>query len=113
MRIVAAASAGYAAAGYFTIIDGIVIPAWFLAPLRDAGYSVAYVVLRAPLAICAERVQNREGESLSDAKVIEQLWRSFVDLGSLERNVLDVGDRDPEEAADLLSLRLADGMLTV
>jgi len=30
MRIVAAAAAGYADAGYFTIVDGIVSPRWFL-----------------------------------------------------------------------------------
>jgi hypothetical protein len=30
MRIVAQAAAGYADAGYFTIIDGIVLPSWFL-----------------------------------------------------------------------------------
>jgi predicted kinase len=88
MQIVAGAAAGYAAAGYFTIIDGIVIPAWFLGPLRDAlhraGCSVAYAVLRAPLSICMERVQHREGEPLADPNVIEQLWQSFADLGSLE-----------------------------
>jgi hypothetical protein len=35
MDIVANAAAGYAAAGYRTILDGIVIPGWFLEPLRD------------------------------------------------------------------------------
>lgn len=66
MQIVAEAAAGYAAAGYFTIVDGIVIPRWFLAPLRDAlyeaGHDVAYAVLRAPLEVCRARVQGREGE---------------------------------------------------
>jgi adenylylsulfate kinase-like enzyme len=36
MRIVGDAAAGYAAAGYFTIVDGIISPRWFMAPLRDA-----------------------------------------------------------------------------
>jgi adenylylsulfate kinase-like enzyme len=36
MRIVAGAAAGYASAGYFTIVDGIVLPRFFLEPLRDA-----------------------------------------------------------------------------
>ena len=117
MRIVAGAAGGYAAAGYFTIVDGIVIPAWFLEPLRDAlssaGYPVAYAVLRASLSTCMERMQRREGEPPIESDAIEQLWRSFADLGSLERNVIDVEGRDPEEAADLLSRALADGRLAV
>jgi hypothetical protein len=35
MRIVAQAAAGYADAGYFTIVDGIVIPGWFFELLRE------------------------------------------------------------------------------
>ena len=59
MSIVAGAASGYAAGGYFTIVEGIILPGWFLAPLRDelqaAGHEVAYAVLRAPLATCRER----------------------------------------------------------
>ncbi len=117
MQVVASAASGYAAAGYFTIVDGIVIPAWFLEPLRSAlnaaGYPVAYAVLRAPLPVCMERVQAREGAPPIDSGAIEQLWRSFEDLGGLERNVIDVDGRDPKEAANLLSRRLADGLLAV
>ncbi len=117
MRAVASAVSNYAAAGYLTIVDGIVIPAWFLKPLRDAlkkaGYAAAYAVLRAPLSVCMERVQSREGEPPIDAGAIEQLWRSFEDLGEFERNAIDVGGRDPEEAADLLSQQLDDGLLAI
>lgn len=114
MRIVAKAAAGYATAGYFTIVEGIVIPGWFFEPLRDAlreaGHAVAFAVLRAPLAVCAARVQGREGEALpTDA--IEQLWQSFADLGDLEPNALDLGERKADEAAELLARRLADGLL--
>src|SRR4051812_977525 len=53
MRIVAEAAIGYAADGYFTIVDGILIPGWFLEPLHDAlldrGQQVECVVLRAGL----------------------------------------------------------------
>jgi tRNA uridine 5-carbamoylmethylation protein Kti12 len=117
-QIVADAAAGYAKAGYLTIVDGIVIPAWFLWPLRDAlhetGRSVAYAVLRAPLQVCAARLQDREGIPLGgDPDVIEQLWQSFADLGELERNAVDVEGRSPEEVADLLSQRLADGSLAI
>ena len=117
MRIVAHAAADYAAAGYFTIVDGIVIPDWFLQPLCDAlhgaGHSVAYAVLRAPLSTCTARVQSREGIPLADANVIERIWQSFADLGKLERNALEVGDKTPDGAADLLARQLAEGVLAV
>lgn len=117
MRIVAQAAAGYAAAGYFTIIDGIVIPRWFFKPLRDAlhdaGHRVAYAVLRAPLSVCVARVQDRDWDSLSDPKVIEQLWRAFADLGDLEGNAFDVSDWSPAEVADNLAKQMTDGLLAV
>lgn len=115
MRIVARAAAGYASAGYLTIVDGIVLPEWFFEPLRDAlreaGHAVAYAVLRAPLEVCLARVQSREGAPPVDTGAIEQLWRGFADLGDLERNALEVEGRDPEEVTELLALRLSDGTL--
>jgi tRNA uridine 5-carbamoylmethylation protein Kti12 len=103
MRAVAETAAIYAAAGYFTIVDGIILPAWFLRPIADelgkAGHSVAYVVLRAPLDECVKRVSNREG-LLGEPGVIERLWRDFSDLGELEAHVLEVKEGSPEEVAD-------------
>lgn len=117
MDIVGDAAAAYATAGYRTIVDGIVIPGWFLAPLRDrlheAGHPVAYAVLRAPLAVCTARVQSREGLPPVDSGALAQLWESFADLGELEHHALDVGDREPGEAADLVARSLADGQLAV
>jgi tRNA uridine 5-carbamoylmethylation protein Kti12 len=117
MRIVGGAAAGYAAAGYFTVIDGIVIPGWFLEPLRDAlqgaGCQVAYAVLREPLSVCAGRAQERERGPLADPEVIERLWRNFEDLGDLERNVVDLEGRTPEQAADVVTESLAAGALAV
>jgi tRNA uridine 5-carbamoylmethylation protein Kti12 len=117
MRIVGEAAAGYAAAGYLTIVDGIVIPGWFLESLRDAlrdaGCQVAYGVLREPLSVCAARAQGREREPLADPEVIERLWRNFEDLGDFERNVIDLEGRAPEQAADVVADSLADGSLVV
>lgn len=117
MRIVGEAAAGYASAGYFTIVDGIVIPGWFFEPLRDAlhgaGCRAAYAVLRAPLSVCLARARHRRHDPLGDPGVIEQLWRSFSDLGDLEKNVLDVGRKTPEAAADTLERWIADGLLVL
>jgi tRNA uridine 5-carbamoylmethylation protein Kti12 len=115
MRIVAGAAAAYAAAGYFTIVDGIVLPRFFFEPLRDAlraaGHEVAYAVLRAPLDVCVSRAEARGDSPLRDRRVVEDLWRDFADLGALGRHSVDLGDQGPERAADLLAARLADGSL--
>jgi tRNA uridine 5-carbamoylmethylation protein Kti12 len=117
MRIVAEAAAGYAAAGYFTIVDGIVIPGWFLEPLRDAlreaGHRVAFAVLRAPLPVCLGRLREREGDPPIEDGAIAQLWENFADLGAREAHALDLEEESPEEAADLLERGLASGRLTL
>jgi predicted kinase len=117
MRIVGEAAAAYSTAGYFTIIDGIVIPRWFLGPLRDvlanAGLAAAYAVLRPPLPVCAERVDAREGGPLAEPGVIQQLWAEFADLGELERNAVEVDGKSPEAVADTISGLLADGRLAL
>lgn len=115
MRIVAQAAAGYAEAGYFTIVDGIVSPGWFLQPLRDslsaAGHRVAYAVLRAPLAACLERAGSRASNRLSDAAVVERLWHDFADLGPLETHVIDSAAQGTGATADLLAERLRGDLL--
>ena len=104
MRIVGDVASAYAAAGYFTVVEGIVIPRWFLEPLRDqlesAGQRVAYAVLRAPLELCLER---REAV---DAAVVESVWRQFGDLGALDGHALDVAGVTP----DAVAAALADGL---
>jgi tRNA uridine 5-carbamoylmethylation protein Kti12 len=115
VRIVAEAAAGYAEAGYFTIIDGIISPRWFFEPLRDsvrgAGHPVAYAVLRPPLAVCMSRTRSRESPGLADADVVERLWRDFADLGALDRHAIDAEAESAGEIADLLAQRLRDGLL--
>ncbi|HEU4393184.1 MAG TPA: AAA family ATPase [Solirubrobacterales bacterium] len=117
MEIVGAAAASYAKAGYLTIVDGIVIPRWFLDPLRemlqDAGLAVAYAVIRAPLSVCTERVRAREGDLPLDSAALEGIWAQFADLGELERNVVDVSASGPEQVADAIARRLDDGSLSV
>ena len=113
MRIVGEAAAGYASAGYFTIVDGIVIPRWFLTPLRDvlqaAGHAVAYVILRAPLDTCTARVQAREGTPTVDPEALAGIWSQLTDLGPCERNVLDVDGLSPAEAATAIEEILTAG----
>jgi hypothetical protein len=99
--------AAYAAAGYFTIVEGIVIPGFFFEPLRDsmrqAGHEVEFAVLRAPLDVCQARAATRDSQPLADPAVVDQLWRQFDGLGPLEAHVVEVGTRSPTEAADLVT----------
>ena len=115
MRIVAGDAAAYASAGYFTIVDGIVLPRFFFDPLRDAlleaGHAVAYAVLRAPLDVCLARAGSRDSQPLADPHVVERLWHDFADLGPLSPHAVDVDAEDPQGAADLLAARVSDGSL--
>ncbi|HEX5526885.1 MAG TPA: AAA family ATPase [Solirubrobacterales bacterium] len=111
MGIAGEAAAAYAAAGYFTVVEGIVLPRWFLAPLRGtlrkAGFRAVYAVLRAPLPLCLERVERRDGAV--DQAAVTKIWTEFEDLGELEPNVLAVGDRNSEEIANTVEQTLASG----
>jgi tRNA uridine 5-carbamoylmethylation protein Kti12 len=115
MRIVAVAAAAYASAGYFTIVDGIVLPRFFFEPLRDAlretGHEVAYAVLRAPLDVRVARAGSRDSQPLADPHVVERLWHDFEDLGPLSPHAVDVDTEDPQAAASLLAARIRDGSL--
>jgi adenylate kinase family enzyme len=115
MRVVAGAAAAYAAAGYFTVVDGIVLPRTFFEPLRDAlreaGHQVAYAVLRAPLAVCVSRAGARDDRPLPNPDVVERLWHGFAALGPLEAHAIDIDADDATKAADLLARRLRDGSL--
>ncbi len=110
MGIVAEAAGGYARAGYFTIVDGIVLPRWFLQPVRDAlesqGLAVSYAVLRASATTCISRTAGRAGEQLADPAVVERLWRDFSDLESLEEHVVDNDRSTPEHTAEVIAREL-------
>jgi hypothetical protein len=109
MAIVGDAAAAYADAGYFTIVEGIVIPKWVLEPLRDElrarGHAVAYAVLSAPLDICIERRAQIE------AGVIDSIWSQFTDLGEFEAHRIDVTSASPEAVAAELADGLRGGLL--
>ena len=118
MGIVAEAAARYARAGYFTVVDGIVSPRWFLEPLRavlrSAGLEVAYAILRPPLPVAIERATSRASTRLADPGVIERLWSDFAELDeALEGHVVDTGELTAEETALALEERLRLGTLAV
>jgi len=93
MGIAASAAAAYAAAGYSTIFEGIVIPRWTLGVVREAfgaaGVPAAYAVLRAPGPDCIARVEERDPGQF-DADILAALCAEFDDLGAFERHAIDV-----------------------
>ena len=118
MQIVGDAAAGYARAGYFTVIDGIVSPRWFFEPLRaalaTAGLRIAYVILRPPLPIAIERATIRSATRLADPSTIQKLWNGFAELDeTFERHVIDNGEQSAEDTVVAIEEQLRLGTLTV
>jgi|tagenome__1003787_1003787.scaffolds.fasta_scaffold20952448_3 tRNA uridine 5-carbamoylmethylation protein Kti12 len=111
MSAVADAAAKFARAGYFTIVDGILIPGWFYesvrGQLRSEGIDVATVVLRPPLDICLTRIAERsERDRAVDPAAIGQLWESFGDIGELESLVIKNDGVSAESTAEIVLSRL-------
>lgn len=117
MQIVGDVAVSYARAGYFSVIDGIISPRWFLASVQEsleaAGFEVAYTILRPSLPVAIERATTRESPRLSNPNVIEQLWRDFADLGSLEDHVIDSSGQSAHDTARNVDERLGRGSLTL
>jgi hypothetical protein len=81
--------------------------------LRQAGFGAAYIVLPAPLAVCASRVAAREGSAIPESDVVPDLWSQFEDLGEFAGHAVDVGDSDPGEVTAALEGILVAGSHTV
>jgi len=118
MRTAAEAAARYAAAGYATILEGIVIPRWTLGVVRetlqDADIPTSYAVMRAPREHCIARVQEREGHPDAYAPdMLAALCAEFDDLEAFERHAIDVTGLDTEQTAAAVAARLEAGDLAL
>lgn len=115
--IVGGAATGYARAGYVTIVDGILVPGWFLEPLaerlRVMDVAVSVAILRPSLEVAIERAGARASQPLSDPEVVKQLCESFSDLGPLEAHVFDNSDEDPERTAAAVDEAFRSGLLQI
>ena len=115
MRAVADAAAAYANGGYFTVIEGIISPRWFMNPVRDRlrehGVDAAYAILRAPLEVCLERAHGRARDPVESDDVVRQLYADFE--GEFEEHVIDTGALDVAGAATRIRTRLESGDLAI
>jgi predicted kinase len=100
MDLSARVAAAYANDGYLTVLDGMLLPRWFLEPVRShlaaAGCEVECAVLRPPLEVCA-------GRSRADDAVVAQLWHEFAAV----EDAIDTSSCAPPEVVDLILRRLA------
>lgn len=115
----AEAVAAFAAGGYFTVAEGILYPFMldlFAAASERYGITLHYAVLRAPIELVQQRVQDRRSEpqhagALADADVVDDLWAKFEHQGVEARHRIDVGARDAATVAGEIELRLEAGAL--
>ena len=106
--------ASFAEGGYFTVGEGILYPFMldlFAAACEPRGIAMHYAVLRAPIDLVQQRVQDRRIEpehvgALADAAVVGDLWTQFENHGVEERHRVDVGAREPAEVAEEIDRRL-------
>jgi broad-specificity NMP kinase len=117
LHAAAEAAAALAAGGYFTVAEGILYPFMldlFAAACSRNGVPAHYAVLRAPIELVQQRVQDRTTEpehagALADATVVSDLWTQFESQGVHERHRVDVGRRSPDGVAEEIDRRLRAG----
>ena len=117
LRAAAEAVATFAEGGYFTVAEGILYPFMldlFAEACAPHGIALNYAVLRAPIGVVQQRVQDRRIEpphagALADAAVVDDLWTQFESHGVEGRHRVDSGARRPDEVAAEIDRRLQAG----
>ena len=105
------AAAGYANAGYTTMLDGIFGP-WFLGEVQAAAgeLDVHYVVLRCDVETGVERACTR-AETPAPEAVVRKMHADFDQLAQYEPFVVDTTATTPDQARDEVVRRFEAGEL--
>jgi len=111
----AEAVATFAEGGYFTVAEGILYPFMldlFAEACAPHAIALNYAVLRAPIGVVQQRIQDRRAEpehfgALADADVVDDLWAQFEGHGVEERHRVDSGERTPDAIAAEIDNRLS------
>jgi predicted kinase len=117
LQAAADGSAAFAAGGYLTVAEGILYPPMldlFADACRRNDVALHYAVLRAPIGLVQQRIQDRRAEpqhagALADAAVVDALWGQFEWHGLGERHRVDVGHLTPDEVAEEIDRRFQAG----
>ncbi|MFI6389401.1 AAA family ATPase [Nonomuraea sp. NPDC050547] len=110
MSVLAGCAFGYAAGGYYVVVDGVVGP-WFVEAFtrRAQGTPLHYVVLRPSRETTLTRATGRGAGALTDPEPVLSMYAQFTDLGELEPHAFDSSALTPAETAEALGEALADG----
>jgi broad-specificity NMP kinase len=119
LHAAAEAVAAFARGGYYTVAEGILYPFvldLFAEACAPHALELNYAVLRAPIGVVQQRVQDRRAEpahagALAEAAVVDDLWTQFERHGVEERHRVDSGARSPEEVAMEIDRRMGAGEL--
>jgi adenylate kinase family enzyme len=117
LRAAAESVAAFAQGGYYTVAEGILYPFMldlFAQASAPHGLALNYAVLRAPIGIVQQRVQDRRFEpahadALAEADVVDDLWTQFESQGVGESHRVDSGARRPDDIAEEIDRRMAAG----
>lgn len=108
MEVLASVADGYARAGYFVVVDGIIGP-WFLEHFKTLTRPLHYIVLQPPLDAAISRCRARGGETLTDPEVITALHHQLSSLGILEQHALKIAGKSCEETLHAVVTALQSG----
>ncbi len=117
LRAAAEAVATFAEGGYFTVAEGILYPFMldlFVQACAPHGVTLNYAVLRAPIGVVQQRVQDRKVEPPHVGRWRTPQWSTtsgteFESHGVEERHRVDSGAHAPAEVAEEIDRRLAAG----
>jgi len=105
MGVIAAAAFGYAAGGYFVVVDGVVGP-WFIGAFARAAVGTItllhYVILRPDERTTMTRATGRGGGALTELEPIRHMYRQFADLGAYEAHAVDSTSLTAQATAGLV-----------
>lgn len=110
----ATATRSFAAGGYWTVYDGVVMP-WSLEDFRslDDAAPLHYAVLLPAVERCVHRVDSRIGHGFRDEAATRHMHAQFTGAGIDPRHLLVDPPDDVERLADQIAERVADGHLLV
>lgn len=112
MTILATAAFGFAAGGYYVVVDGVVGP-WFIDAFLSAsagtGARLHYVILRPDERTTLARAVKRGEGALTEPQPVRDMHRQFCDLGRYEEHAVDSTGQSPRATADLIGDGLARG----
>ena len=103
---VAASALAYSKGGYEVFVAGTIGP-WLLEPWVDItkqGIDVRYIILRPDQGTTVARATQRQQRDFFPLNVvtIQDVWRSFTNLGQYEAHVLDTTGQSIDESVVII-----------